>query len=224
MDRLLGEFLLPWAGRFCEPICAWSALSAWLKVKHSSIWNTTTAIFACRLATRQAARWQPRLSVSRETRLSFSLDRATLSILPKPNRTAAERLAARPDPVSLLKAIGLMETEEISDNTPGDFPPNATKCGKCSTKAIIVINGFATWPNCGDSRCGWGNELVKLWENLEFYSGPFFGWQLSIFRHRVAASLLRCGITKFDNVKLVICCYWNSFMNKLPGNCVIVMG
>jgi hypothetical protein len=40
----------------------------------------------------------------------------------------------------------------------------------------------------------------------------------------VAASLLRCDITKFDDVRLVICCFYNSFMNELPGNCVIVMG
>jgi hypothetical protein len=36
-----------------------------------------------------------------------------------------------------------MESEEISDNTPGDFPPNATTCGKCSTKSVIVIDGCA---------------------------------------------------------------------------------
>jgi len=46
VDRLLGEFLLPWAERFCEPMCDRSALSAWLTVKRSSIWNTTAAIFA----------------------------------------------------------------------------------------------------------------------------------------------------------------------------------
>jgi hypothetical protein len=40
----------------------------------------------------------------------------------------------------------------------------------------------------------------------------------------VAASLLRCDITKFNNVRVVICCFWNSFMNELLGNCVIVMG
>jgi hypothetical protein len=40
----------------------------------------------------------------------------------------------------------------------------------------------------------------------------------------VATLLLRCDITKFDDVRLVICCFWSSFMNELPGNCVIVMG
>jgi len=76
-----------------------------------------------------------------------------------------------------LKAVGLMESEEMSDNTKrilaekradfeanqskatnddtsGDFPPNATTCGKCSTKAVIVMDGCETCLNCGDSKCG----------------------------------------------------------------------
>jgi hypothetical protein len=40
----------------------------------------------------------------------------------------------------------------------------------------------------------------------------------------VATLLLRCDITKFDDFRLVICCFWNSFMNELLGNCVVVMG
>jgi hypothetical protein len=40
----------------------------------------------------------------------------------------------------------------------------------------------------------------------------------------VAASLLRCDITKFDDVKLVICCFWASFVSDSLRNCVIVMG
>ncbi|MFN2359862.1 MAG: NrdJb [Marinobacter sp.] len=76
-----------------------------------------------------------------------------------------------------LKAIGLMESEEMSETTKrilaekraefeashstatnddkaSDFPPNATMCGKCSTKAVIVMDGCATCLNCGDSKCG----------------------------------------------------------------------
>jgi hypothetical protein len=76
-----------------------------------------------------------------------------------------------------LKAVGLMESEDMSENTKrilaekradfeanqskatnddtsGDFPPNATTCGKCSTKAVIVMDGCATCLNCGDSKCG----------------------------------------------------------------------
>lgn len=76
-----------------------------------------------------------------------------------------------------LKAIGLIESEEMSevtkrilaekraefeaskaaannDDTVGDFPPNASMCGKCSTKAVIVMDGCATCLSCGDSKCG----------------------------------------------------------------------
>ncbi|WP_404363187.1 NrdJb [Marinobacter sp.] len=75
-----------------------------------------------------------------------------------------------------LKAIGLIESEEMSDvtrrilaekraefeanKTPvndesaGDYPPNATLCGKCSTKSVIVMDGCATCLACGDSKCG----------------------------------------------------------------------
>ncbi|MDS1310079.1 NrdJb [Marinobacter xiaoshiensis] len=76
-----------------------------------------------------------------------------------------------------LKAVGLMESEEMSETTKrilaekraefeannakatnddkaGDFPPNATMCGKCSTKAVIVMDGCATCLSCGDSKCG----------------------------------------------------------------------
>lgn len=76
-----------------------------------------------------------------------------------------------------LKAVGLMESEEMSETTKrilaekraefeatsttatnddqaGDFPPNSTMCGKCSTKAVIVMDGCATCLSCGDSKCG----------------------------------------------------------------------
>jgi len=76
-----------------------------------------------------------------------------------------------------LKAIGLLESEEMSettkrilaekraefeasqssatnDDTSADYPPNATMCGKCNTKAVIVMDGCATCLACGDSKCG----------------------------------------------------------------------
>ncbi|WP_250658559.1 hypothetical protein [Alkalimarinus coralli] len=75
-----------------------------------------------------------------------------------------------------MKAIGLIQTEELSDhakkilaekraefeakqsNSANDsdtaFPANATVCKKCSTKAVIVMDGCKTCLNCGDSKCG----------------------------------------------------------------------
>ena len=75
-----------------------------------------------------------------------------------------------------MKAIGLIETEELSDHTKKilaekraefdakqsssandsdtAFPANSTVCKKCSTKAVIVMDGCKTCLNCGDSKCG----------------------------------------------------------------------
>lgn len=36
----------------------------------------------------------------------------------------------------------------------GDFPADAKLCGKCYTKAVIIMDGCLTCLNCGDSKCG----------------------------------------------------------------------
>ncbi len=38
--------------------------------------------------------------------------------------------------------------------TDKEFPLSATVCGKCSAKAVVVMDGCATCLNCGDSKCG----------------------------------------------------------------------
>jgi len=35
-----------------------------------------------------------------------------------------------------------------------DFPASANLCGKCHTKAVIMMDGCMTCLNCGDSKCG----------------------------------------------------------------------
>ncbi len=39
-------------------------------------------------------------------------------------------------------------------SSPDDFPDGATLCLKCSTKAIILMDGCMTCLNCGNSKCG----------------------------------------------------------------------
>ncbi|MBC7989232.1 MAG: NrdJb [Luteimonas sp.] len=34
------------------------------------------------------------------------------------------------------------------------FPPSATMCHKCNTKALVIMDGCATCLNCGYSKCG----------------------------------------------------------------------
>ncbi len=52
----------------------------------------------------------------------------------------------------------------------------------------------------------------------------FFGWWPSVFGNRVAVSLLRFEITKLDDVRVVIGCFYAIFMGDSSQSCVIVMG
>ncbi len=77
-----------------------------------------------------------------------------------------------------LKMIGLIKSEEpdahqqkylaekraqhetrapdktLSQDEHGGFPNDAQLCTKCSTKAVIKMDGCMTCLNCGDSKCG----------------------------------------------------------------------
>lgn len=78
-----------------------------------------------------------------------------------------------------MKAIGMIESEEMTEltkrilaekqaahtqETPKTtsgaedddtgYPANATVCGKCHTKAVVMMDGCRTCLACGDSKCG----------------------------------------------------------------------
>ena len=40
------------------------------------------------------------------------------------------------------------------DSESGDFPASASVCTKCSTKALVLMDGCMTCLSCGDSKCG----------------------------------------------------------------------
>ncbi|WP_420008799.1 NrdJb [Xanthomonas sacchari] len=45
--------------------------------------------------------------------------------------------------------------EDIAVTGDGaSFPPSATMCHKCNTKALVIMDGCATCLNCGYSKCG----------------------------------------------------------------------
>ncbi len=51
------------------------------------------------------------------------------------------------------------EEHELSAGTANnsvksDFPDSAQLCAKCSTKAVVLMDGCMTCLNCGDSKCG----------------------------------------------------------------------
>jgi hypothetical protein len=41
----------------------------------------------------------------------------------------------------------------VPDSVAEQFPPGATMCNKCNTRATIVMDGCATCLNCGYSKC-----------------------------------------------------------------------
>ena len=43
---------------------------------------------------------------------------------------------------------------EMADGESSDFPAGATLCAKCSTMAVVMMDGCMTCLNCGDSKCG----------------------------------------------------------------------
>ena len=51
--------------------------------------------------------------------------------------------------------LAASHAEDIEVTGEGvSFPPSATMCHKCSTKAIVIMDGCATCLNCGYSKCG----------------------------------------------------------------------
>jgi hypothetical protein len=77
---------------------------------------------------------------------------------------------------SHLRMIGMLKDEGLDDHqkklidekraeyestlkdaeakSPQDFPDGASLCIKCSTKAMILMDGCMTCLNCGESKCG----------------------------------------------------------------------
>jgi hypothetical protein len=78
---------------------------------------------------------------------------------------------------SHMKQIGMLEAEKMDDHqkrflaakrkefealhndtttvddAEGNFPARAELCSKCSTKALVMMDGCMTCLNCGDSKC-----------------------------------------------------------------------
>ncbi|WP_028916719.1 MULTISPECIES: NrdJb [Pseudoxanthomonas] len=59
---------------------------------------------------------------------------------------------AEPTPAA-VQVTGPQEDIAVTgDGT--SFPPSATMCHKCNTKALVIMDGCATCLNCGYSKCG----------------------------------------------------------------------
>lgn len=71
-------------------------------------------------------------------------------------RRAYEDRAKKNSDVSPAGASGdEARSEDVAVTGEGaSFPPTATMCHKCSTKAVVIMDGCATCLNCGYSKCG----------------------------------------------------------------------
>jgi hypothetical protein len=65
----------------------------------------------------------------------------------RPDRAAGEGARVAGEPVEGQLKSG----EESKDN---GYPPGATMCHKCNTRAVIVMDGCQTCLSCGYSKCG----------------------------------------------------------------------
>ncbi|KAF1705899.1 NrdJb [Pseudoxanthomonas sacheonensis] len=75
-------------------------------------------------------------------------------------------ISSSPSPAKAGEGRGGVEASHAAQNEPashedisvtGDgtsFPPSATLCHKCNTKALVIMDGCATCLNCGYSKCG----------------------------------------------------------------------
>ncbi len=50
--------------------------------------------------------------------------------------------------------IDAAQSSSSAEANTGDFPETASVCAKCSTKALVLMDGCMTCLNCGDSKCG----------------------------------------------------------------------
>jgi hypothetical protein len=66
-----------------------------------------------------------------------------------------ERSKKNADGGAALTSSAADHPEDIEVTGEGaTFPPSATMCHKCSTKALVLMDGCATCLNCGYSKCG----------------------------------------------------------------------
>ena len=74
-------------------------------------------------------------------------------------RAAFEARSKKNSNAPVEPTLGRMAEEHESESSAvtgegASFPPSATMCHKCSTKAVVVMDGCATCLNCGYSKCG----------------------------------------------------------------------
>ena len=76
---------------------------------------------------------------------------------PADDRPAAEAGARRASQKLIDEKKRGVRSAQQADRTPSrksHFPEGAQLCAKCSTAAVVMMDGCMTCLNCGDSKCG----------------------------------------------------------------------
>lgn len=60
----------------------------------------------------------------------------------------------KPEPGSDGANVTKSSPAPVAEDASSSFPPGASLCNKCHTKAVIFMDGCMTCLNCGDSKCG----------------------------------------------------------------------
>jgi hypothetical protein len=80
---------------------------------------------------------------------------AQRALIAEKRRAYEENRAKKKSDVVAAAVAAVAREEDIEVTGEGvSFPPSATMCHKCSTKAIVIMDGCATCLNCGYSKCG----------------------------------------------------------------------
>ena len=80
---------------------------------------------------------------------------AQRALIAEKRRAYEENRAKKKSDVVATVVAAVAREEDIEVTGEGvSFPPSATMCHKCSTKAIVIMDGCATCLNCGYSKCG----------------------------------------------------------------------
>jgi hypothetical protein len=74
-----------------------------------------------------------------------------IGLIPTEEPDAARQQFIAEKHAELKKRASAIET---ASDEACDFPSDAQLCVKCSTKAVIKMDGCMTCLNCGDSKCG----------------------------------------------------------------------
>lgn len=79
---------------------------------------------------------------------------AQRALIAEKRRAYEERSKKNPEMSAPAAGQGESAEDIVVTGEGATFPPSATMCHKCSTKAVVIMDGCATCLNCGYSKCG----------------------------------------------------------------------